>query len=244
MNVTVWNLLLFAVLPYAALLIFFLGTIMRYRKAPFSYSSLSSQFLENERHFWGVVAFHYGIIMVLLGHLAGLLVPRYVLLWNRVPLRLYILEISALAFALMTLVGLLGTMERRAHFSRTRRVSTLADWTIELLLLVQVIAGIYIAIFHPWGSSWFAASATPYLWSLFKFSPDVAFLTTMPFVVKLHMVNGWLIILLFPFTRLVHMLVAPLPYLWRKPEVVRWYGIRKIPTALQRRAGQREAVRG
>ncbi len=52
------------------------------------------------------------------------------------------------------------------------------------------------------------------------------------------------IVLLFPFTRLVHMLVAPLPYLWRKPEVVRWYGIRKIPTALERRAREREAVRG
>jgi nitrate reductase gamma subunit len=229
MNATMMNLLLFAVLPYMALLIFFVGTVMRYRNAPFSYSSLSSQFLENERHFWGVVAFHYGIIMVLLGHLVGLCVPRWVLLWDRVPLRLYILEISGLAFALMTLVGLLGTMERRAHFSRTRRVTSFADWLIEVLLLVQVLAGISIAIFHPWGTAWYAASASPYLRSLFLFRPDISYLTTVPWVVKLHMVNGWLIILTFPFTRLVHMLVAPLPYLWRKPEVVRWYGIRKMP---------------
>jgi nitrate reductase gamma subunit len=239
MNPSILNLLLFAVLPYAALMIFFVGTIMRYRKAPFSYSSLSSQFLENERHFWGVVAFHYGIIMVLLGHLVGLLIPRYVLLWNSVPLRLYVLEISALAFALMTLVGLLGTMERRAHFSRTRRVTSFADWLIELLLLVQVIAGIYIALFRPWGTSWYAASAAPYLRSVFRFSPDIAYLTTLPWPIKLHMTNGWLIVLLFPFTRLVHMLVAPLPYLWRKPEVVRWYGIRKLPTALARQAATR-----
>jgi nitrate reductase gamma subunit len=233
MNPTILNLLLFAILPYTALLVFFLGTIMRYRKAPFTYSSLSSQFLENERHFWGVVAFHYGIIMVLLGHLVGLLIPRAVLAWNSVPLRLYVLEISALAFALMTLVGLLGTMERRAHFSRTRRVTSFADWLIELLLLVQVIAGIYVALFHPWGTSWYAASATPYLRSLFRFSPDIAYLATIPWSVKLHIVNGWVIVLLFPFTRLVHMLVAPLPYVWRKPEVVRWYGIRRLATALE-----------
>lgn len=236
MSPTILNLLLFAVLPYMALLIFFLGTIMRYRKAPFTYSSLSSQFLENERHFWGVVAFHYGIIMILLGHLVGLLIPRYVLLWNSVPLRLYVLEISALAFALMTLVGLLGTMERRAHFSRTRRITSFADWLIELLLLVQVAAGIYVAVVHPWGTSWYAASAAPYIRSIFHFTPNIAYLATIPWAVKVHILNGWLIVLLFPFTRLVHMLVAPLPYLWRKPEVVRWYGVRKLPTALERQA--------
>ncbi|MGI9100978.1 MAG: respiratory nitrate reductase subunit gamma [Terriglobales bacterium] len=241
MNVTILNLLLFAVLPYMALLIFFLGTIMRYRKAPFTYSSLSSQFMENERHFWGVVAFHYGIIMILFGHLVGLLIPKYILLWNSVPLRLYVLEISALAFALMTLVGLLGTMERRAHFSRTRRVTSIADWLIEILLLVQVIAGIYVAVFHPWGTSWYAASASPYIRSIFRFSPDVAYITTVPWMIKLHLVNGWLIVLLFPFTRLVHVLVAPFPYLWRKPEVVRWYGIRKIPAFMRGRVAATRA---
>ncbi len=239
MNPTILHLLLFAVLPYAALLIFFVGTIMRYRKAPFSYSSLSSQFLENERHFWGVVAFHYGIIFILLSHLVDFLFASQIAAWNRSLWRLYVAEITDLGFALMTLVGLLGTMERRAHFLRTRRVTSIADWLIELLLLVQVIAGIYIAVFHPWGSAWFPVSIAPYLWSIFKLRPDVSYLATMPLVVKVHMVNAWLIILLFPFTRLVHMLVAPLPYLWRKPEVVRWYGIRKMPTALERHAAVR-----
>src|SRR5512135_3326513 len=106
MAVNTINLLLFAMLPYLALLLFFLGTIMRYRKAPFTYSSLSSQFLENLQHFWGVVAMHYGIILVLTGHLIGLLIPRQVLLWNSRPLRLYVLEITSLAFGLMALVGL------------------------------------------------------------------------------------------------------------------------------------------
>jgi len=46
------NGLFFMVLPYLTMFIFFLGTIMRYRKAPFTYSSFSSQFLENRQHFW------------------------------------------------------------------------------------------------------------------------------------------------------------------------------------------------
>ena len=44
----------------------------------------------------------------------------------------------------------------------------------------------------------------------------------MPFAVKLHIVNAWLLIAFFPFTRLVHVLVVPNQYLWRKRQVVRW----------------------
>jgi nitrate reductase gamma subunit len=38
-----------------------------------------------------------------------------------------------------------------------------------------------------------------------------------------HIVNAWLVIAFFPFTRLVHILVVPNHYLWRKRQVVRWY---------------------
>jgi nitrate reductase gamma subunit len=233
-NPVILNTLLFAVLPYAALLTFLLVTIQRYRRTPFTYSSLSSQFLESKQQFWGAVSFHYGIVTVLTGHLIGWFLPRQVLAFNSRPLRLYVLEITGLAAALMTLVGLCSLLHRRVVLPKARRVTTVADWTIEALLIVQVCAGIYVALFHPWGSSWFDASAAPYLWSVFKFSPDPTFLTTMPFPVKLHIVTGWLIVGVFPFTRLVHALVAPLPYLWRKPEVVRWYGIRMLEPRTRR----------
>ena len=45
------DFLLFVVLPYVAMVVFLLVTIQRYRQRTFSYSSLSSQFLENKRHF-------------------------------------------------------------------------------------------------------------------------------------------------------------------------------------------------
>jgi hypothetical protein len=50
----------------------------------------------------------------------------------------------------------------------------------------------------------------------------------LPWAVKLHIINAWVIIGFFPFTRLVHVIVAPFPYLWRKPEIVRWYGVRRV----------------
>ncbi len=219
-----YSLLLFGMFPYMALFLFFLGTIMRYRKAPFTYSSLSSQFLENQQHFWDMVSFHYGILLLFVGHLVGFLIPRQVLAWNGRPARLYVLEVSALACGMLALVGLVGSMERRLVNTKARMVTSRADWMIELLLLLQILLGIYVAVFHPWGSSWFAASLAPYLRSIFRFNPDVSYLATLPIVVKLHIFCAWLIFALIPFTRLVHILVAPLPYLWRKPEVVRWYG--------------------
>jgi nitrate reductase gamma subunit len=215
--------ILFAALPYAVFLFFFLGTINRYRAEAFTYSSLSTQFLENRNHFWGSVPLHFGILTVLAGHVVAFLIPRHVLLWNSKPLRLYILEISALIFGILAVVGFVSAALRRYADIKVRVVTSLLDWVIYGLLILQAVSGVYIAIFHPWGSSWFAASISPYLWSLVRFNPDITYLATMPLAVKLHIVCFYLLIGLFPFSRLVHILVVPNPYLWRKPQVVRWY---------------------
>lgn len=218
---------LFVALPYVCLFTFFLMTIYRYRAQSFSYSSLSSQFLENENHFWAVVPFHYGILVVTAGHLIAFLIPRSILWWNRVPLRLYLLEISALTFGLLTLIGLVGIVARRATYSKIRKVTTPTDWLLFGMLLAQVVSGVSIALFYPWGSQWFASNLSPYLWSIFKLAPDAAFVSALPEWVKFHIVLAFLTIGFFPFTRLVHVLVIPNPYLWRKPQVVRWYGYQR-----------------
>ncbi|MCC6421568.1 MAG: respiratory nitrate reductase subunit gamma [Gemmataceae bacterium] len=215
--------LLFAVLPYVALVTLVLVTIQRYRAQRFTYSSLSSQFLENQQHFWGLVPFHYGILAVAAGHVIAFLIPREVLFWNSQPLRLYILEVSALIFGLLTLIGLLAMIGRRLGNSKLQVVTTPSDWVLYGLLLLQVATGVAVAVFYPWGSSWFATSAAPYLWSLVKLNPDVSYIAAMPHLVKLHVVGAYALIAFFPFTRLVHILVVPNPYLWRKPQVVRWY---------------------
>jgi nitrate reductase gamma subunit len=213
----------FAILPYMVLITFLPVTIQRYRARGFTYSSLSSQFLENQQHFWGMVPFHYGILVVTAGHIVAFLMPRELLAWNSRPLRLYVLEISALIFAVLALVGLCAALARRLTSSKVRRVTTTRDWVLFALLVVQIASGIGVAIFHPWGSSWFASAVTPYLWSLVKLNPNLTAVAAMPLLVKFHIVNAYLVIGYFPFTRLVHVLVIPNPYLWRKPQVVRWY---------------------
>jgi nitrate reductase gamma subunit len=221
------DILLYAVLPYLAFVIFLLMTIYRYRQQSFTYSSLSSQFLENKRHFWGMVPFHYGILFVLLGHLVAFLIPRSVLWWNAHPARLYVLEITALAAGVLTLVGFVSLILRRLGDSRLRRVTTVSDWVLYGMLVVQIYAGIHVAVFWGWGSSWFAASLSPYLWSLVRLSPDITYVTPLPLAFKVHLLGAFALIAYFPFTRLVHILVIPNMYLWRRPQVVRWYGVRR-----------------
>ena len=170
-----------------------------------------------------MVPFHYGIIVVLGGHITAFLIPRNILLWNSAPLRLYVLEITALIFGLLTLIGLIAMVTRRLAFSKLRTVTTIVDSILYVLLLIQVISGIAVAVVHPWGSSWFAASLAPYLWSIAKFNPDLSYVVGMPLLVKVHIVNAFVTIAFFPFTRLVHILIVPNPYLWRKFQVVRWY---------------------
>lgn len=215
--------LLFAVLPYVAMVVFLLGTILRYREQSFTYSSLSSQLLENRHHFWAVVPFHFGIIVVLLGHLVAFLIPRHILLWNSRPLRLYVLEATALAFGLAALIGFLAIIVRRLTDEKVRAVTSRTDWILYALLLLQLLTGLDTAITYRWGSGWFAALAAPYLWSLVRLSPEIGLVTPLPWMVKLHIVNAFVLIAVFPFSRLVHILVVPNHYLWRRRQVVRWY---------------------
>jgi nitrate reductase gamma subunit len=217
-----FNQFLFSVVPYLAIIIAVVVTPLRYFSDRFSYSSLSSQFLENKQLFWGSVPWHYGIMMILLGHLLGLLVPQTVLAWNGVPWRLYILESTGLALAFLTLFGLIMLIIRRGIQPRIKAITSVMDVVLLLALLVQVLAGIWTAIFYRWGSSWYAGAATPYLWSIFTFNPNISLVENLPIMVKIHITGAFLLVALLPFTRLVHFLSVPIKYLWRSPQVVIW----------------------
>src|SRR3990172_3666551 len=135
---------LFGVFPYLATVVMIVGLIWRYRTNQFSYSSVSSQFLENRQLFWGSVPWHYGIILVLLGHLFGVVFPRGIMAFNGVPVRLYILESTALALGLSVLAGLIVLLVRRGSQARIRAVTTPMDVVLLVLLLVQIAAGVGI----------------------------------------------------------------------------------------------------
>jgi nitrate reductase gamma subunit len=227
--------ILFGVFPYVALFTFFFVTIQRYRIHKFTFSSLSSQFLENKTHFWGMVPFHYGLIVVLTGHTIMFLLPKLVLNWNSVPVRLYLLEAVMFAFAALSFIGIIALIRRRMNNTKVRMVTSPTDWLLLVFLLIQIILGLYMALFHRWGSSWFSGAMTPYLWSIAKFSPNVGYVSALPLMVKLHIINAFILIGIFPFTRLVHVLVAPNPYLWRRHQVVRWYKNRSLIAKLRDR---------
>ncbi len=216
------DFVLFAILPYVALAIARVGLVWRYRTNQFSYSTVSSQFLENRQLFWGSVPWHYGIILILLGHLLGILFPSSVMAFNGVPVRLYILEGTGLALGLLVLVGLILLLLRRGTNPRVRAVTSRMDLILLLLLLLSIVTGIGTAIFYRWGSAWYVQTATPYLRSLVTFSLKVEYMASLPLLVKIHAVNAFVILAVSPFTRLVHMLSVPLAYLWRPYQIVIW----------------------
>lgn len=218
---------LFIALPYVAITVFLIGTVYRYRGTKFKFSSLSSEFLEGKKLFFGSVPFHYGIIFLFFGHLVAFLFPREVLLWNDQPVRLLILEVSAFIFGISAFVGMFLLIIRRKTHPRIQMVSTKMDLIIEILILSQIFLGLWIAYGYRWGSSWFAAVLSPYLMSIFTLDPQITAVTNLPLVIQLHITIAFLIVLLIPFSRLVHLLVPPLSYLWRPYQKVIWYWNRK-----------------
>jgi len=218
---------LLIVLPYMALAVFLIGTIYRYTNRKFQFSSLSSQFLEGRKLFYGSIPFHWGILVIGLGHLVAFSIPNAVLAWNSQPLRLMILEISAFIFGLSMLVGLINLIIRRFTTPRLKPVTNKMDIVIYTLLLIQTIAGLWIAYNFRWGSSWFSTILTPYLYSIFTLHPEISAVSLLPWTVKLHIIVAFLIVGIIPFSRLVHMLVYPLDYLWRPYQQVRWNWDRK-----------------
>ena len=217
------DVVLFGAFPYAAVILAVLVGVYRYVTDRFSYSSFSSQFLENRALFWGSVPWHYGIIVVLLAHIFALLVPG---VWAAIiaePTRLYILEVIGLALALSALVGLALLVVRRLTSTRITSVTSVMDWALLATLLAQVALGFWVALFYRWGSDWYLHTAVPWLISLAQMDPQIQFVTSLPWVVKLHMLGGFLLIGMFPFTRLVHVVTVPVTYLWRPYQVVVWY---------------------
>ncbi len=214
------DIVLFAVFPYVAVVLAIWGGVHRYRHNRFSYSTLSSQLLENRTLFWGSVPWHYGIVMVLLAHLIGFLMPG---LWQRITAgqeTLYTIEIIGYAFGLAALVGLCVLFVRRLTMERIRAVTSPVDWVLLAVLLLQVALGMYVSLLYRWGADWYIDTAGPWLISLVSLNPQTQYVTSLPWVVKLHMLNGFLVIALFPFSRLVHLIMFPFWYLWRPYQLV------------------------
>jgi nitrate reductase gamma subunit len=221
-----WNSLLFGIFPYIALTLAVAVTAYRMVYRPFSVSAQSSQLLEQKRLFFGSVAMHWGLVIVLLGHLVALLLPKGLLLWNAVPVRLYLLEITGLALGIWALFGTYLLLARRISVARVRSASTPMDYLVLVVILVSALTGVLTAVLYRYGSFWFPAVMTPYLWSILTLQPRPELIRDLPFWTQLHVFNFWLFLAVFPFSRLVHIITVPLGYALRPWQIVIW--VRKL----------------
>ena len=217
-----FNLFLLIGLPYAAVLVFLTGSILRIKYAGYTVTSHSSQFLESNQLFWGSRLFHSGIVMLLLGHLIGFLMPDSVLFLTSSPLGLMVIEIVAFGFGIIAFAGIVLLIKRRIQVKRLHSVTSSMDLVVYLVLFSQVLSGILVAYFHRWGTAWYVSSLVPYLRSLIVLMPDTTVIATMPWLIKWHVVSAFVFIGLIPFTRLLHFLVYPVFYLWRNYQLVIW----------------------
>lgn len=215
-----WNQLFFEVFPYVALTLAVVVTVLRWRAQPFTVSSLSSQLLERRKLYWGSVAFHWGVTILLLVHLAVLILPRGLESWNRVPARLYALEITGLALGVWTLVGLGILIFRRLFEPRVRAVTSRMDLALLAILALQVVTGLWIALGYRFGSQWAPAIFVPYIRSLFLLQPRSDLVAALPWVLRLHAFSFFVLLALLPFSRLVHIITLPLGYLVRPWQIV------------------------
>lgn len=221
-NVGMINTLMFIALPYVSFGIFLIGSIYRYKNRGYQVSSLSSQFLEGKKLYWGSLPFHWGLLILFFGHLIAFLFPSAVLAWNGQPVRLLILEMSSFAFGLSALLGLILLVKRRLEAKMLLVVTNKMDMVVYTVLFTQIVSGLGVAFFVRWGSSWFSSVLTPYLRSIFSFEPDINAVAEMPWLIQIHIISAFLIIAIIPFTRFMHFLVAPFDYAWRKYQVVIW----------------------
>jgi nitrate reductase gamma subunit len=213
---------LFAILPYVAVAVFAVGMAWRWATNPSSFSTRSSQFLESRALFWGSVTWHYAVLLVLGAHLVAVLFPGA---WGALlgaPGRLVFLEITGLALGLLSLAAVVLLAIRRLSSGRVLAVTSRVDLVLLALLAIQVGTGVWVALTLRWGSVWYLHTAVPWLHSLARLDPRVEYAALLPGVVQVHALCAFALLALAPFSRLVHVLTIPLPYLWRPHQLVIW----------------------
>lgn len=218
------NTLLFGVYPYIALAILVIGTWIRYDHSQFTWRAQSSQMLSKKHMVLASVLFHVGILVIFFGHLVGLLAPKWAYEWLMTPGQKQIVAVVVGGIAgVMCLIGGAMLAYRRLADPRVRASSTFADTMIICILVVQVTLGLLTIIptlGHLDGSQMLKFSA--WAQGVLTFQGGVAeHVADAHWIFKAHIFLGLTIFVLFPFTRLVHMLSVPVEYVGRKYQVVR-----------------------
>jgi nitrate reductase gamma subunit len=151
--------------------------------------------------------FCVSLLVLLLGHLAGIVFPQEILHWNSAAGRLYALEASSFGAGLLALACWVAIIRARVRRPGRKLKEQLADEVFWTLLLMVLLTGSSTAVIYRWASSWGVITLTPYVRSLLRREPLVELAAEMPFLVRLHIFSSFLVLILFPFTRPAQMLI-------------------------------------
>lgn len=213
------NHLLFGIYPYLALAVLAVGSVIRFDREPYGWRSGSSQLLRRKQLVAGSVLFHAGVLVIFIGHVGGLLTP--IALFDALGIphgakQMLAIIVGGVAGAL-ALTGATLLLHRRLFDPRIRKTSSFSDIMILALLWVQLILGlstIPVSMNHLDGGEMLKFMA--WAQGIFTFQADAStYVADADLVFRLHLFLGLTILFLFPFTRLVHMLSAPVRYIWR-----------------------------
>jgi nitrate reductase gamma subunit len=211
---------LFQILPYFALTILIFGSIVRFDRDPYGWRSKSSQLLRKRQLMWGSILMHLGILVILAGHVVGLLTP--IRIFDYLGISHGFKQILAMTaggiVGVFCFIGLVLLLHRRLFDARIRATSSFADIAVLVLLLVQLCLGmatIPVSMKHLDGHE--MIKFMNWAQHIFTFRPGAAdFVRDVSIIFKLHITLGLLILIAFPFTRLVHAWSAPVFYVFRR----------------------------
>jgi nitrate reductase gamma subunit len=220
------NNLLFGIYPYIALVVFVLGSLIRYDRDQYSWKTGSSQMLESKMLRKGSMPFHVGIIAVLAGHFVGLLTPHQV--WDFLHITAPMKQVFAMAmggfFGLICFYGLTILIIRRFTNDRVKASSSSMDNLILVLIYIQLIMGlisIFVSMGHMDGAEMLKLMAWAQYLVTFQGSAAATAMADVHIIFKLHIFLGMSLFLVFPFSRLVHVWSVPVKYFRRNYQIVR-----------------------
>jgi len=222
------NFLLFGALPYIVFAVLVVGCWARYDREQYTWKAGSTQMLNNSGMRLANNLFHIGVLFIIVGHVVGLLTPESI--YHHVistPAKQLLAMVSGGFFGILAFIGMTMLIRRRFTDPRIRKSSNPSDMLVLLMLYVQLILGL-ISIFVSAGHMDGSVMVLLATWAqkIVTLQPVVAAqaIEHVSVIYKLHILLGMAIFVVFPFTRLVHIIsgfTAPVKYLLRNYQIVR-----------------------
>jgi nitrate reductase gamma subunit len=218
-GVTAPELFWWVILPYIALATFVIGHIWRYRYDQFGWTSRSTQLQEKRLLKWGSPLFHYATFAAIGGHIIGILIPESWTAAIGIPENIYrwFSATAGTAAAIGVIIGVIILASRRMFVARVRATTSPVDWLALILLAIVIIIGIVETVgVNLLGSGYnYRQSVSLWFRGLFVGNPDVNAIAHAPLLYQIHATAAWAVIMVWPFSRLVHAWSYPVWYLWR-----------------------------